>query len=370
MLLPSLAKKIVQEVRRLITEDIIIIDVNGIIIASTDSKRLNTFHESALLCCQQKKTVVITKEDEHHLTGVKAGINLPLLFNDEVVGVIGITGEPERISQYGELMRKMTELLIHENYFTEQLEIKQRSYEAFLFDWLHSKDLSSSLTDRAKMFGIDINAPQQLILFSIDNADSTLQSKLWQYIHSQISMEKEKILVRWGNERLILLQQAEKETIHTTRKILEKIQQDCHAHFSVSLSIGVGKPVSPTELYLSYDQALRALEVSLQEKKIVFNEDLRLEMCLQDIQSHTRTEFLQRTIKVLLDEKELLYTLKLFMETNQSYKQTAETLHIHINTLHYRFKKIENLTGLNPKNFKDLVTLYISLALLEDYPKK
>lgn len=44
-------------------------------------------------------------------------MNLPLLFHDEVIGVIGITGEPENISRYGEILRKMTELLIHENYF-------------------------------------------------------------------------------------------------------------------------------------------------------------------------------------------------------------------------------------------------------------
>lgn len=57
------------------------------------------------------------KEDERRLQGVKAGMNLPLLFHDEVIGVIGITGEPENISRYGEILRKMTELLIHENYF-------------------------------------------------------------------------------------------------------------------------------------------------------------------------------------------------------------------------------------------------------------
>ena len=52
MLFPDLANKIVREVRRLITENIIIINIEGVIIASTDTERIGQFHE--------------TKENRHH----------------------------------------------------------------------------------------------------------------------------------------------------------------------------------------------------------------------------------------------------------------------------------------------------------------
>ena len=119
---------------------------------------------------------------------------------------------------------------------------------------------------------------------------------------------------------------------------------------------------------LSYEQALQALSVSL-ETKIVFNEDLRLEMCLQDISAETREQFLKRTIENLLSSPELMHTLRLFIDYNQSYKQTAQQLHIHINTLHYRLKKIEEYTGLDPKQFKDLNILYFS-PLLDNQTKR
>ncbi|MGQ0438451.1 PucR family transcriptional regulator, partial [Bacillus sp. B-TM1] len=66
----------------------------------------------------------------------------------------------------------------------------------------------------------------------------------------------------------------------------------------------------------------------------------------------------------------LMHTLRLFIDYNQSYKQTAQQLHIHINTLHYRLKKIEEYTGLDPKQFKDLNILYFSLLLLDNQTKK
>lgn len=88
------------------------------------------------------------------------------------------------------------------------------------------------------------------------------------------------------------------------------------------------------------------------KRKIVFNEDLRLEMCLQDISAETREQFLERTIENLLSFPELIHTLRLFIDYNQSYKQTAKQLHIHINTLHYRLKRLKNIQDLIQNNSK------------------
>ncbi|MCP8968481.1 CdaR family transcriptional regulator [Ectobacillus ponti] len=368
MLFPDLAKKIVREVRRLISENIIIVGANGIIIASTDPTRLGTFHEGALLCLQQKKTVIITKEDEHKLQGVKAGISLPLLFHDEVVGVIGITGKPEDISQYGEIMRKMTELLIHENYFLEQLELEQRSYEAFVFDWLQRREWSPSFLDRAKALGVTLEGRQRLILLALHESDPLLQRKVWQYMHPLLP--KQDLLVRWGNERLILVHAVGEEDAKETAALLNKWKQDAESAFPVKLAVGIGQTMPAKRMHTSYEQALRALEVALPTHAVVFHENLRLEMCLQDISGDTREEFLKRTLYALVYERELFEALQAFIGCNQSYKLAAEQLHIHINTLHYRFKKIEEATGLNPKRFEDLATLYVALRLLENSPKK
>ncbi|ABS21345.1 CdaR family transcriptional regulator [Bacillus cytotoxicus] len=366
MLSPDLANKIVREVRRLITGNIIIIDIQGIIIASTDFERIGQFHEGALRCAKEKKTVIITKEDEHHLQGVKAGMNLPLLFHNEVIGVIGITGDPKNISPYGEILRKMTELLIHENYFLEQLELKQRSYEAFVFDWLQSKDWSPSFLDRAKTLGIDLYKKKQLVLISFNQEDAMLQRKIWQHIRNLLT--KDALFVRWGNDRFILFTTIESK--NKSFQFFKRLKQDCEALFPITVYIGIGQTVMPSEMHISYEQALRALSVAFETKGIVFHEDLRLEMCLQDITTETRKEFLKRTIAPLLSEGELMQTLRLFLEHNQSYKQTAKSLHIHINTLHYRLKRVEDRTGLNPKQFKDLIVLYFALLLLDNHTKK
>nr|WP_272893673.1 helix-turn-helix domain-containing protein [Heyndrickxia oleronia] len=90
---------------------------------------------------------------------------------------------------------------------------------------------------------------------------------------------------------------------------------------------------------------------------------------MEDLRLDTKKEFIQRTISPLLEDEELLQTLRVLFERNFSIKKTAEALHIHINTLHYRIKKIEDHTSLNPKKTKDQFTLYLGLYILDHYTK-
>ena len=50
-------------------------------------------------------------------------------------------------------------------------------------------------------------------------------------------------------------------------------------------------------------------------------------------------------------------------------KETARALHIHINTFHYRLKRIEDLTRLNPRKLADLVTMHLAVSVLDKHTK-
>ncbi|MFS0861868.1 CdaR family transcriptional regulator [Fredinandcohnia sp. 179-A 10B2 NHS] len=364
MLIPSLAKKIIQEVRRLIDEDIIIVDTTGTIIASTESGRLGNFHEGALLASRDQKKIVITKEMEETLQGVRAGINLPVLFQNKVVGVIGITGDPEKISPYGELLKKMTELLIQESYYAEQMELDSRTLETFVFDWLQIKEPTSEFLSRAELLGVEINTERQIVMASIHGASLTIKELS---NHMQQLMGNEDLFVRWGNDRfLLLLTRKQKPQLV---EFLLKLKNEFETQYNLKISFGVGQIVQGYKLRKSFDEAERALQVAKRISGIQFDDELTLEMLLQGISNNVGAEFVLRTIGDLLLDPVLIKTLQVFIEENQSIKQTSESLHIHVNTLHYRLQKIEEITGLHPRKFTDLATLYLGL-LLEEYPKK
>ena len=53
-----------------------------------------------------------------------------------------------------------------------------------------------------------------------------------------------------------------------TYQFLKRLKQDCETLFSISLYIGIGQSVTPSNMNLSYEQALQALSVSLETKTL------------------------------------------------------------------------------------------------------
>ena len=58
--------------------------------------------------------LIIQSDDEYE--GTRKGINLPILLDGEIAGVVGITGERDEVVKYGQIIKKMTEILLIENF--------------------------------------------------------------------------------------------------------------------------------------------------------------------------------------------------------------------------------------------------------------
>jgi purine catabolism regulator len=58
---------------------------------------------------------------------------------------------------------------------------------------------------------------------------------------------------------------------------------------------------------------------------------------------------------------ELVTTVSVFLAADRSWKRTAEELHIHRQTLVYRLKIVEQLTGLKPTSTVGTSTLWLAL---------
>ena len=91
----KMAQDIVARTMRIIDTNINVMDARGRIIGSGDRERIGELHEGALLVLSQGRVVDIDDAVAKHLHGVRQGINLPLRLEGEIVGVIGLTGEPD-----------------------------------------------------------------------------------------------------------------------------------------------------------------------------------------------------------------------------------------------------------------------------------
>jgi carbohydrate diacid regulator len=367
MLQPELAEKIVREVQKLITEEIIVVNIEGTIMASTNRSRIGTFHEGALVTSQQKKKLIITENETSKLKGVKSGINLPIFFQQEVIGVIGITGDPETVTPFGEIIRKMTELLISENYYGEQFDYHSRAMETFVLEWLQAKEPSALLLERARTLTINLDLSRIAVIIEFEQKEHLLSRDVWSSILNSFSQNKNDVVTRSGNERIIVLIDCSDSVQPTSIKHrLKHFLQFIKNSFGITAYAGVGQCAAPSDLHHSYVQAERALKLARRIRGIIFDEELILEMVTGEVTSEIKAEYIHRTIEPLLLEKDLLETLVELFKQNHSLKNTAQSLHIHINTLHYRLKKIEELTHLNPNSIHDLFCLYLGVQFLDE----
>src|SRR5699024_3150462 len=139
------ATKILAEVKTLTNENVILINKEGMIIASIDESRVGTYHEGAKLVMQTKKSLYITDEKAIALKGVKQGINLPIFFQNDVIGVVGTTGNREKVTPFAEMIRRMTELLLREAHYYERKEWENRGLESFIYEWIYSTEKDERL---------------------------------------------------------------------------------------------------------------------------------------------------------------------------------------------------------------------------------
>lgn len=129
------AQTIVEEIGREIHERINFIDNRGYIIASTDETRIGDLHEGAKRIIRENlEELYITAEMENAST--KKGINLPIHINHEIVGVIGITGEREQVVRYGNIVRRMTEIMLEDSMTKDERRYDRRVRYRYLEEWI------------------------------------------------------------------------------------------------------------------------------------------------------------------------------------------------------------------------------------------
>ena len=122
----EVAMEIVRRTMHVIGYNVNVMDKRGRIIGSGDGKRLGQSHEGALLAIERRGRFEIDQESAARLQGVLPGTNLVIEFENEIVGVIGITGDPKEVTKYGELVKMTAEMYLEHMKLLEQAQWDKR----------------------------------------------------------------------------------------------------------------------------------------------------------------------------------------------------------------------------------------------------
>lgn len=396
----KLAQDIVDKTMSILGKNINIMDEKGVIIGSGDKSRLNQFHEGAAQVIKEGKKLEIYSKDINHLVGAKPGINLPIEHNNKIIGVVGITGEPNEVSPFGEVIKMTVEMMLQQEFLLKEIQLEKQAQENFIHDLISGRignDPDLFLT-RGQIVGYDILIPRVALVMDIYQFEKTAKQSLQAFKGSkegEIHLQRlkndvlktvqgifvdnpQEIASYTGGDRFVVLKIVNlTDSDEILRKKLfrigKKIKNTISQQMKFKVTIGIGEYHEDIRgISKSFKEATQALDVGTKLEgagDIYHVDNLGVGKLLAEIKRESQKEFMEKTIYSTKNNKgkkineTLLETLKAFFDNNLSILKTAKVIYVHRNTLLYRLRRVKEITGLDPKKFDDAVQLRMALKM-------
>lgn len=219
-----------------------------------------------------------------------------------------------------------------------------------------------NIKDIADQAGIDLDANNQyaIVLIKLDDHENCfeqqkLKSHLFQYTNKN-NMEYV-IPIYWKGYYVLILSSVLKEEVLELDIEWLNIQKYINwktafeKEYKINIAISIGGVYKLNDLYKSYNEARIAMLFNLIKGENSFVQNFMelgvfTHVFLQDIEQ-VKT-FCMNAVGKLLEhdydfDTELLVTLRVLLDCNFNWKTSAEQLFVHVNTLRYRYGKIEQL---------------------------
>ncbi len=376
----DIAESIVTETMKIIHRNVNLMNERGVIIASGDKERIDTYHEGASIVIKTGKTIEIDIPTAQRLKGTKPGINMPIEIDGKIAGVVGVTGPPNEIRSYTRLVKMTVELMIKQNILTKEIRLSSLAKERFLNDLLNGyfDEAEEAIIYRGKVLGFDLSLPRIAIVISTkkdqQGSEKTIlneeveRERFIKDIKAFLNNNNDIVGSNIRNNYFILKHiNPSKDERSRTIHYLNRIKSYIEGIRKTSIKIGIGKYHPGVHgIYISYQEALKALhigEIFNSKANIYFIDELVFEELLTNIPAEIQENFVRETLKGLKNKEHLIHTLIAFLDNNFNVCKTAKTAHLHRNTVNNHLRKIHNLTGKNPFNFYEAVQLYLAITL-------
>ena len=375
-----LAQDIVDRTMRIIPFNVNVMDGRGIILGSGETSRIGELHSGALLALAQNRTVEIDAATSRTLRGVKPGVNIPLTVRGQICGVVGLTGEPDTVRQFGELVRVTAEMILEQGQLIGELQREKRYREEFVFQLIHHGATPiADLEAWAVRLGVNFQRPRAVVVLELTDPELRPDQALseLQHCQQQLATSRPDVLTAAISPReLVILESfatlAQRAPSATqARQRLQGYEAEVGEVLTTPATMAIGVALDGIEgVALSYQSARKTLRVGRSRKpqQSTFSYyDLSLPVLLSGLGSGWQAEQLRQPLLRInaVDKRSgsLRRTLDAWFAHNGHPLATAKALHIHRNTLDYRLRQISELTGLDLANTDDRLLLYVALQL-------
>lgn len=377
----SLGSEMVSVLQPLVGDHIInFMETGGTIVASSDPARVGTFHSGAAEAAASRRVVRIRPGDLPADSNGREGINLPVVKNGEVLGVIGVHGRPEDLEQFVRLLDACVELYLEQtltsNHRQLRRELRLDLMRRIIGD-VHAdvRDIDSA----AREAGVEPRLPVRVIaLMPVVNGEGR---RHW---FEQLTRLQNVLASKKRLDERCDLAEVMNDAVMVCRHVEPGADAVAHAHETHALlcrelrqpvSLGVGSECA------DWRRAAKAGREAMALAKMAAGGCLCIDSarakvnwlmqgCLEGAEEYVRS--LEDTLARGFGAghmARIMRTVRAYCEADCSGGKAAADLGIHKNTMNYRMNKIMSLLGLEDEN-AFVKEFFLRLLLLHHRPHK
>ena len=347
----DLAQSIVDRTMDVVPYNINVMNNEGVIIASGDKTRIGLLHQGALKAINKNGIYKVTLETFTD----KLGVNMPICYAGEIIGVIGISGNPRLVEPLVYVIKVIAELMIERQYMMDKKAAEHLSRENFLREWCDTPGelLSQTFKQKAVSLGVDLSSLRTAVMICIKKPKSSFIETLGNYLLP------DEFVLRYRDEVLVLM----KDGLNIMKRLNDLLDT-----FPEIYGMGVGGALP--DLSESVVRANKCISLLKRENKEYFTNERIL--CYEEyhivemIEVYKNKEFFAEIIHNIENYsggEELKKTFLYHFRLDGNIKAITSELHIHRNTYLYRIQKIEEATGLSFKNYNHFFMLYAAFLV-------
>ncbi len=351
------AQRIVDRTMQAIGWSVNVMTPDGIIIASGEPRRVGDHHEAAKLVASSGHPLIIDDSRSGAYSGTRPGVNLPVTVGGEMAAVVGISGAPEEVSQYADLVRITAELMLEQAALLEAGQHRRRQIEDVLLAACEGKTVPEIWFEQ---LGIEADCPRIGLILEATTQVAVEQVlvPLAPYLEQH---HRAALAVRLSPRQLLIFAET-----GPGQSEFKNLLATLAARGKDDVILATGKSFT-RNFVAGYQSATATLEVGRRRKpgaSILRYEELRIPALWQSLAPHWQQAELQALIEPLVEHRQgelYLKTLSRYIDCDGEIKRCADQLNIHPNTVRYRLQKIEALTRLSPFVLRDLLVLQFAL---------
>ncbi|WP_047983526.1 CdaR family transcriptional regulator [Ornithinibacillus californiensis] len=383
-LIEQIAQDVVEKTGAILHYRVSITDTKGFIIGCTDKNRIGIFHEPSLEVIHKNNTVTCERDIEKKIL---PGISIPLKFNNEVIGVLGVVGEPSEVERDVQLVKNQVEMMFQEEFKREIQVLREKMVEMFVLQIIHynKNENNDHILEYSRLIDFEADIERVCLLIDIDGLSKKIlshkhiqsvpfQREFLTYLKLVFKDQDGAIVSLLSMNRYIIIKplrtkQSYSKLLESLESRIEKINSFLTRAHNVSACISVGGIGRGIEgVANSYNDAKKTMEIGKRfyggKTFYLYNEVRILKEMLPGELSDTYQNKLLNIVQPLIDNDHfdtLSNTFITYCENNMNLSQASKNMFLHKNTMMYRLKKIEEITSIDTKSFEECMILYTAI---------